>query len=446
MGYKKVFSSTRFHTRAQNSFTIDSKRKAITVGIRADQSPRSAYIGKINEQGRVTSLLDYEVFCDTSFPHVIGIFGSRGSGKSFDLGVILEGIFAETASVNDAGLIFDVQDQFWTLAYEPSPTLEADAVQLKEIERWGLTPSSVAGVKVYVPAKSDTQVPGAETFSLAAAQLSSADWLAILELERFSAMGQALLTLLELDNPRPPEALAAACELNPALAGFQQASIDGLRWRLDSLSTTGIITDSGVSLDALLTPGILSVVLMRNLSDSVRGLIVGVLARSCLDRMGRVRRGRKVAMRTGLSSEDMPKLTNRFWMVLDEAHILVPSDGATAASGPLVDYVKRGRDAGLSLIFATQQPSAVDSRLMSQVDMTFTHMLGFESDLNAAVSRMPTRTSVEYEVDNHKASSIADVIRSLGPGEAVVADNASGRAFLIKIRPRLSAHGGATPK
>ena len=38
-------------------------------------------------------------------------------------------------------------------------------------------------------------------------------------------------------------------------------------------------------------------------------------------------------------------------------------------TGPLVDYVKRGRDAGLSLIFATQQPSAVNSKLMSQVDI-----------------------------------------------------------------------------
>jgi DNA helicase HerA-like ATPase len=130
---------------------------------------------------------------------------------------------------------------------------------------------------------------------------------------------------------------------------------------------------------------------------------------------------------------------------LDEAHVLAPSDGSTAATNPLIDYVKRGRDAGLSLIFATQQPSAVNSKLMSQVDITLTHMLGFEADLTAAIARMPTLSSVDYDIDNHATGSLADVIRSLGPGECVVADGASSRIFLGRIRPRLTAHGGATP-
>jgi DNA helicase HerA-like ATPase len=152
-------------------------------------------------------------------------------------------------------------------------------------------------------------------------------------------------------------------------------------------------------------------------------------------------------MRTQQVLDERDKdITNRLWLVLDEAHVLVPSDGYTAATEPLIDYVKRGRDAGLSLIFATQQPSAVNSKLMSQVDLTITHMLGFDADLTAATARMPTRTSVDYDVDNQKVGSLSDVIRSLGPGEAIIADGASSRAFVAKIRPRVSAHGGATPK
>ena len=113
---------------------------------------------------------------------------------------------------------------------------------------------------------------------------------------------------------------------------------------------------------------------------------------------------------------------------------------------PLIDYVKRGRDAGLSLVFATQQPSAVNHKLLSQVDLTLTHTLGFEADLNAAVARMPTRTAVDYEIDSQKVGSLKDVIRSLRPGEAVVADGFSDRIFVAKIRPRVTAHGGSTPK
>lgn len=160
--------------------------------------------------------------------------------------------------------------------------------------------------------------------------------------------------------------------------------------------------------------------------------------------MGAYHQRRRVARRTGVeqSQEILPE---RLWLFLDEAHVIVPAGQASAATGPIIDYVKRGRDAGLSLVFATQQPSAVDSRLMSQVDFTFTHALGFENDLQAAVARMPTRSTLVYELSSWKLNSMNDVLRSLEPGECVVADAASGRAFVARIRPRLTAHGGNTP-
>lgn len=452
MKYTKVFTTSRFHTKTQNSFSVDAKERAVVVGARSDAKQRTAYIGKIVEQSRTGNLLDYGVLCDVTFPHVIGIFGSRGSGKSFDLGVLLEGVFLDDdagiqGTIRDAAIVFDVQDQFWTLGYRPEASISVDQEQLSDLARWGLEAKSVAQLKVLVPSSSDTQVPNAHPFSLAASQLSVGDWLAILELERFSAMGQALITLLEVDGPSTPGQLAASCGTNPALGGFQQGTIDGLKWRLDGLENTKMVDAQGISIDELLRPGTLSVVLMRNLSEGIRGLVVGVISRLAADRMGRIQQARKVAVRTGTADPiDAKSITNRLWMVLDEAHVLVPSDGSTAATLPLIDYVKRGRDAGLSLIFATQQPSAVNSKLMSQVDLTITHMLGFEADLSAAIARMPTRTAIDYDVDNQKVTSIADVIRSLGPGEAVIADGASGRAFVAKIRPRLSAHGGATPK
>lgn len=450
MTYKKVFTSSRYHTKSQNSFTIDSRSKRVLVGSRDDNPQCSAYLGKIAEQGKVANVLDYEVHCDVSFPHVVGIFGSRGSGKSFDLGVLLEGVFlrqGKDASVTDAGIVFDIQDQFWTLAYEPKSAIPADAAQIDDLKTWGLSPASLEDVRVLIPLGSDTPVPGAVSFSLAPNQLSAADWLAILELERFSPMGQALLSLLRAEGAKTPDEMVQLFDTTQSLQSFQQGTVDGLRWRLESLATTRVIAAEGIGIDELLRPGSLSVVLMRNLSDSVRGLIVGVIARLVADRMGRVQQQRKIAMRTGADTPlDGAELASRLWMVLDEAHVLVPSDGTTAATAPLIDYVKRGRDAGLSLIFATQQPSAVNTKLMSQVDLTITHTLGFETDLSAAVARMPTRKNLEYDVDNQKVGSLADVIRSLEPGQAVIADTSSGRAFIAKIRPRVSAHGGATPQ
>lgn len=443
MAYKKVFSSTRFRTGAQNNFNLSHKDKRVLVGSREPAPSKSAYIGKVIEQGRTGNLLDYEVHCDISFPHVIGVFGSRGSGKSFDLGVFLEEIF-QSGQGGDSGIVFDIQDQFWTLAHVPSQDISGDTGHLADLAKWGLAPAALPHLVVWLPRGSDTPVPDAKPFSLAPIQLSDADWLALLELERFSPMGQALLNLLRQAGPLTPDLLAQAIPGSGLTVRFQQPTLDGLSWRLNSLADVGIIDNSGVEIDDLLQPDTLSVILMRNLSDGIRGLVVGVVARLVADRMGREKQRRKVAMRTGQDGANTT-LASRLWMVLDEAHVLVPSDGSTAATEPMIDYVKRGRDAGLSLIFATQQPSAVNTKMISQVDLTITHSLAFETDLAAAAARMPARVANEYEVDNEKTGAIGDVLRSLSPGEAIVADTSSGRAFLIKIRPRLSAHGGVSP-
>ena len=451
MHYKRVFTKARFQTRNRNTFRIDERRKRVLVG-GSNTQDQMAYIGKVIEQGRISTILDYGVYCDVSFPHVIGIFGSRGSGKSFDLGVFLEGIYAADGAstsvvCSDAAIVFDIQDQFWTLAYQPSRSHPSDAQQLDELRRWGLTPHRLpADISVLKPSISTTEVPGTRDFSLSPDQISDSDFLAILELERFSPMGQAFLTLIESEGKQLPSRLSKACSSRSVVGTYQQVTVDGLRWRLDSLAKSGIISEDGIGIEDLLHPGRISILLMRNLSDSLRALIVGVISRLVADKMGRIQQSRKVSRRTGQNSS-MPAhlFPRKVWMVLDEAHVLVPSDGTTPATTPMIDYVKRGRDAGLSLIFATQQPSAVNSKLMSQVDMTLTHTLGFEADLSAAIGRMPTRSAIDYEIDSEQVTSIGDVIRSLTPGEAILADGASGRAFLVKMRPRFSAHGGETP-
>ena len=445
MKYKKVFTSARYHTSAPNTFEIDTKSKSLRVGSR-DDSSQSVFLGKVIEQGKASNILDYGIYCDVGFPHVVGIFGSRGSGKSFDLGVFLEGIFDEEVATTDAAIVFDVQDQFWTLGYIPDEAISSDREQIASLEDWGILPRQLKGIKVWVPAGSDTQVPNASEFTLEPSQLSISDWLAVLRLDRYSPMGQALISLLHMLGSRTPSELAMSCN-DVVLGSFQQGTIDGLRWRLESFSATNVLGKVGLSIDELIRPGSLNVLLMRNLSDTVRSLIVGVVARLVADRLGRIQQARRVALRTrSTSAADYKDITGRLWMVLDEAHVLVPSDELTAATEPLIDYVKRGRDAGLSLIFATQQPSAVDKKLMSQADITITHMLGIEADISAAIARMPTRSTVEYEIDNHKVSGIGDIIRSLGPGEAILADGASDRIVVAKVRPRQSAHGGTTPK
>jgi hypothetical protein len=68
-----------------------------------------------------------DAWLDVAFPHVIYITGTRGSGKSFDLGVLIEGISAlnESSPIQNGvdpitSILIDTQSQFWTLKYPPN--------------------------------------------------------------------------------------------------------------------------------------------------------------------------------------------------------------------------------------------------------------------------------------------------------------------------------------
>ncbi|MCG8608099.1 ATP-binding protein [bacterium] len=448
---KKVITSVSYRTSESSVFlNADSRDRGILIGSRIGESNSiSGYIGKVVEQSSGSSLLDYGVWCDLSFPHVIGIFGTRGTGKSFDLGVFVECVSGLEGIVDgpppqSTVVVFDVQNQFWTLALSPNPNLPEDKHHLANLNLWDLKASTVLNVRLWLPYGCKSTLPGVLSFRIAPQQLQNDDWLALLELDRYSAIGQALLALLADCGSLEPAELVTALPTSSALNSFQQSTMDALLWRLQGLAETNLVGLPGIDVEQLLMPGQVSVLLLRELPEGLRSLVVGVLVRIMSSRMGSYHQARRVARRY---DQDMPgeNLPERLWVVLDEAHVVVPRQGSTAATVPVVDYVKRGRDAGLSMIFATQQPAAVDNRLMSQVDMTLTHALGFESDLQAAIARMPTRTSVTYERGGFQLPSLGDTLRSLEPGETIIADSANGRVFIARIRPRLSAHGGHTP-
>ena len=56
-------------------------------------------LGSVCELSTAKSRLNWGVWLDAEFPHVILIAGKRGSGKSYDLGIIAEGLCAAEGSV-----------------------------------------------------------------------------------------------------------------------------------------------------------------------------------------------------------------------------------------------------------------------------------------------------------------------------------------------------------
>ncbi|MFQ5891963.1 MAG: hypothetical protein ACE5HW_04120, partial [Candidatus Methanofastidiosia archaeon] len=91
---------------------------------------------------------------------------------------------------------------------------------------------------------------------------------------------------------------------------------------------------------------------------------------------------------------------------------------------------------GCSIVLATQQPSAIDSRILSQMDILFCHKLVYEDDVKAVIRRMPSEMPPMFK--NEK------FIKNLPIGMTILGDKQeeTSRSFLVRIRPRLSQHEG----
>ena len=75
--------------------------------------------------------------------------------------------------------------------------------------------------------------------------------------------------------------------------------------------------------------------------------------------------------------------SQRILLLIDEAHQFVPSGKATLAKEALIRWTKEGRQPGLSLAVASQQPSAIDSEVITQCDVIVAQKLTNRADIQA---------------------------------------------------------------
>jgi DNA helicase HerA-like ATPase len=134
----------------------------------------------------------------------------------------------------------------------------------------------------------------------------------------------------------------------------------------------------------------------------------------------------------------------RTWVLLDEAHVLAGTDQGSIARDAFIKYAKEGRNYGLSLALATQQPSALDSRLTSQVETLIVHQLTAPKDAAVALDNLRSPLPSDVKVGGEKVG-VDLLLRSLTPGVATFScGNAPllPRVCVATVRPRVSAHGG----
>ncbi|MHA1959657.1 MAG: ATP-binding protein [Candidatus Thorarchaeota archaeon] len=407
-------------------------------------------IGAITEStdDYLASILGIPVSLDLVSPHVMFVAGKRGSGKSYTLGIIAEELARamERREIEVAAVVIDTVDVF-------RQSVEPNLDQEEMIQKWGLEARGFP-VNVYIPRLTYAGLPDEVKkksrlfpLTISPSELSASDWGFILE-----KGGQLSTTMENLigdvldglrrgyilesgDKVRPNrdfsiKEMIESIALSPSIGELYKLSTrTAMIQRLRRADRLGIFQPGGTSAQDLAVAGQIAVIDVAPLgsdAEAVLAILTNMLCRQVLTyRMAWTDEGTS-------AREELPPT----WLIVDEAHTLVPRSGSTPAKSAIVGYAKLGRRFGCSLVLCTQQPSAVSDDAISQADIILSHALSHDNDIKALQQRAPAVMPDQFR---DKA-----FISSLPRGVAIAFDQSTEnkRGFLVQIRPRLSQHGG----
>jgi DNA helicase HerA-like ATPase len=177
-------------------------------------------------------------------------------------------------------------------------------------------------------------------------------------------------------------------------------------------------------------------------SWNIKNLVVGLIAEKLfIDRMlARKEEEYKFVHKSmNLFGDDEVKKFDfpMIWLVIDEAHEFLPHDGKTLATDPLVTILREGRQPGISLILASQQPGKIHTDVMTQSDVVIAHRITAKLDTDALGALMQSymREGLVSMLDNLPRVK----------GAALIFDDNNERMYQMRLRPRLTWHGGEDP-
>jgi energy-coupling factor transporter ATP-binding protein EcfA2 len=424
----------------------------------SQESSQTIFLGKLAEVPL------NEVWLDTEREHVIVIVGKRGSGKSYTLGSIVEGFCSNTDGIISQGVssravvLFDTLDIFWPSLYPVGPS-EAEEVerQMEGLKKWKIDAVPLE-VSIWVPSGYRTTVMPKEFHDLRLdhVDMHAEDWASLFRIDLIrDPMGQLLSEIYDLASKNGGPSLSQMLEVIKAEDVEQHYSpetIRAIRQRLRAYSRYPVFS-GGTLLNDIIKPGRLSVILLNGLPDDLRAVIVSVLVRKILRERSLCSMATKsLQLRPDIDDKEKTALEKvvrsgipRVTIAIDEAQNALPRNRKTTATDLLVKLVREGRNFGTSLMVTTQQPGAIDPRVMAQADVMVFHKLVMQGDIDVAMKHMKSKLPTEIK-RGYDDLSLDELMRVLDVGQCFISSNesslASNRALVVNIRPRVSRHGG----
>lgn len=394
------------------------------------------------KMGQTTSLSN-NIFLDITKTHVILITGKRGYGKSYSVSVIAEEIsrLPEEISKNLSVILFDTMGIFWTMKF---PNTRQESL-LKE---WGLE-SEALDVSVYTPKGffmeyKENGIPTDYSFAIKTSELSASDWADVFEIKLTSSLGIVISRAIEtLEEISTSYSIDEIIQIIRDDKKSEQRIKDAAETRFLAAKKWGLFEKEGTEIKDIVKPGKVSVMDLSVYTSvsgswSIKALVAGFIARKLLVERTYSRKFEELnSVRSEehyqSEKEEMPLV----WLLVDEAHNLIPKDARTPATDAFVQLLREGRQPGISLILATQQPGAIHRDVLTQSDIIISHRVTSKIDIEALNSMM-------------QSYLITDIQRYLNDlpklkGSAIILDDNSERIYPMMVHPKRSWHGGEAP-
>ena len=116
--------------------------------------------------------------------------------------------------------------------------------------------------------------------------------------------------------------------------------------------------------------------------------------------------------------------------------MFMPKDEDNLALWVLLEWVRVGRQPGLSLVLATQRPNKLHPDCISQCDLFISHRMTSQPDIAAVSQLRPSYLHQDFD------RYYMEMPR--GKGYALILDDNTEKLWMVKIRPRFSWDGGET--
>ncbi len=440
--FKGIGSIIKFKQDRLNNHKANNMGKRRTCYI--DESLVCKKIKKISFLQNIEEVYDLTVDKNHSF--IANGIISHNSGKSYTLGVIAEELSSlpKEASQNIGSLIFDTMGIYWTMKFKN----EKDKDLLTE---WDLKQKNLP-VKIFVPfghydSYLEKGIPADETFALDVNELNPEDWILTFGLELINPVSiiiQRVLTKLKEQGKYDLDDILDALNSDEKTPQEIKNAAIGL---FEAANTWGIFAKKGgeaTKVEQLVSAGITTVLDLSVYNSvgvfNIRALAISLLCRKIFSqRMDSRKEEETESVAQGLDylSRSIKKDNPLVWIFIDEAHEFLPLNGKTVATDALIQLLREGRQPGISLVLATQQPGQIHHDVMTQSDIVIAHRVTSKPDVEA----------LNYIMQSYVLESIKKQMDDLPSlkGSAVLLDDNSERLYPIRVRPRFTWHGGEAP-